>query len=102
DGRNDCGVRPMRAGSPMGAVPRRMTPNLVTYGSWSSAFETPTTTELGNNADGSAGLNRGLQPQYSTTGEIGAKGFALSSGRLRYDFATFITSVRDELIPFDI
>ena len=102
DGRDDSGVRTMRAVSPMGALSFRMTPNIVWYASWSSAFETPTTTELGNQQNGSAGLNTTLQPQYSTTGELGAKGFALSNGRLRYDFATFTTSVRDELIPFDI
>ena len=39
-----------------------------------SAFETPTTTELGNQADGSAGLNRDLKPQFSTTYEVGREG----------------------------
>jgi iron complex outermembrane receptor protein len=66
----------------------------------STAFETPTTTELGNQADGSAGLNRALDPQFSTTYEVGVKGFA--RGRVQYDVALFNTSVRDELIPFDI
>ena len=68
--------------------------------SLSTAFETPTTTELGNQADGSAGLNRDLKPQYSTTYEAGVKGFGFS--RLEYDIALFTTNVRDELIPFDI
>jgi iron complex outermembrane receptor protein len=102
DGRNDSGNRTMRAWSPMGALSFRVTPDLAWYASVTSAFETPTTTELGNNADGSAGLNRTLAPQYSTTMEMGAKGIALSNGRWRYDLAIYRTAVRDELIPFDI
>src|SRR5438132_7502436 len=70
------------------------------YANVGSAFETPTTTELSNQADGSAGLNRDLKPQFSTTYETGAKG--LFMGRVQYDAALFDTEVRDELIPFGI
>ncbi|MEO9038095.1 MAG: TonB-dependent receptor, partial [Gemmatimonadaceae bacterium] len=56
--------------------------------------------ELGNQADGSAGLNRELKPQHSTTYEVGAKGLALS--RFQYDGALFDTEVRDELIQFGV
>ena len=66
----------------------------------SSTDETPTTTELGNLADGSAGLNRDLKPQYSTTYELGSKGVAI--GNLQYDVSLFRTEVRDELIPFEV
>src|SRR6185503_14767587 len=45
-----------------------------------------------------AGLNRDLQPQYSTIYEVGAKGLALS--RVQYDVAAFDAEVRNELIPF--
>jgi len=100
DGRDDSGKRNMSAVSPMAGVAVRMTPLHSVYGNVSTAFETPTTTELGNQADGSAGLNRDLKPQYSTTYEAGAKGLALT--RLQYDVALFSTNVRDELIPFDI
>jgi iron complex outermembrane receptor protein len=78
----------------------RVSPFHSLYANVGSAFETPTTTELGNQADGSAGLNRDLKPQYSTTYEAGAKGLALS--RIQYDAAVFNTEVRDELIPFEI
>ena len=90
----------MRAVSPMAGIAMRMASSHSVYANVSSAFETPTTTELGNQADGSAGLNRDLQPQYSTTYEAGVKGFALA--RVQYDVALFTTNVRDELIPFDI
>jgi len=78
----------------------RFSPLHSVYATVGSAFETPTTTELGNQADGSAGLNRDLKPQYSTTYEVGAKGLAVS--RVEYDVALFDTEVRDELIPFEV
>ena len=100
DGRDDSGKRQMRAVSPMAGVAVRFAESHSAYASMSSAFETPTTTELGNQADGSAGLNTDLRPQYSTTFEVGEKGLVL--GRLQYDVALYDTRVRDELIPFDI
>jgi iron complex outermembrane receptor protein len=100
DGRDDSGTRTLRAVSPMLGVAARVSPFHSLYANVGSAFETPTTTELGNQADGTAGLNRDLKPQYSTTYEAGAKGLALS--RVQYDAAVFDTEVRDELIPFEI
>jgi iron complex outermembrane receptor protein len=100
DGRDDSGARTLRAVSPMAAVAVRLTPLHAAYANVSSAFETPTTTELGNQPDGGAGLNRDLKPQYSTTYEVGMKGFALS--RVQYDVALFATGVRDELIQYSV
>jgi iron complex outermembrane receptor protein len=100
DNRDDSGERTLHAVSPMLGVAVRLNPVASVYANLSSAFETPTTTELGNQPDGSAGLNRDLKPQYSNTFEAGVKG--LVGGRLEYDVAAFQTKVRDELIPFEI
>jgi len=100
DGRNDSGVRTMNAVSPLLGVAARLSPLHSIYGNVGSAFETPTTTELGNHADGTAGINPDLKPQFSTTYEVGAKGLAVS--RLQYDVALFDIEVRDELIPFGL
>jgi iron complex outermembrane receptor protein len=100
DGRDDSGSRTLHAVSPMVGLAARMTPLHSLYATVGSAFETPTTTELGNQADGSSGLNRDLKPQYSTTYEVGGKGLALS--RVQYDVAVFDIEVRDELIPFEV
>jgi iron complex outermembrane receptor protein len=100
DGRDDSGVRTLHAVSPMLGVAARLSPLHSIYGTLGSAFETPTTTELGNQEDGSAGLNRDLKPQYSSTYEVGAKGLAIS--RVQYDVALFDIEVRDELIPFQV
>ena len=43
------------------------------YVNVSSAFETPTATELGNQPTGAGGINRDLQPQRSLTYEFGVK-----------------------------
>lgn len=100
DGRDDSGVRTLHAVSPMLGVAARLSTLHSLYANIGSAFETPTTTELGNQADGSAGLNRDLKPQYSTTYETGAKGLAAS--QVQYDVAVYDTEVRDELIPYQI
>lgn len=100
DGRDDSGERTMGAVSPMLGAALRLSPLHSLYASVGSAFETPTTTELGNHPDGSAGLNPDLKPQFSTTYEVGAKGLAVS--RVQYDASLFDTEVRDELIPFQI
>lgn len=100
DGRDDSGIRNLHAVSPMFGLAARLSPFHSVYANVGSAFETPTTTELGNQADGTAGLNRDLKPQYSTTYEVGGKGLAAS--RVQYDVALFDTEVRDELIPFEV
>jgi len=100
DGRNDSGTRTMNAVSPMLGVAARLSPVHSVYANVGSAFETPTTTELGNHADGTAGINPDLKPQFSTTYEVGAKGLAAS--RLQYDIALFDIEVRDELVPFGL
>ena len=96
---DDSGERSLRSISPLAGLVVRVTPLSSLYANVSSAFETPTATELGNQPDGSAGINRELDPQRSVTFEAGAKGFA---GRFRYDAAIYSTRVSDELVPFEI
>jgi iron complex outermembrane recepter protein len=97
---DDSGDRTLRAVSPMIGIVVRASPLASVYANVSSSFETPTATEFANKADGSAGINPDLHPQYATTYEAGAKGLLLS--RVQYDVAGFLTGVRDELVGFDI
>jgi iron complex outermembrane recepter protein len=99
DGRNDSGTRELGAVSPMAGIAWRINRLASVYANYTTAFETPTTTELGNKADGSAGFNPDLQPQRSGTFEVGAKGVYRA---FFYSFAGFRTRVRDELIAQDI
>jgi outer membrane receptor protein involved in Fe transport/tRNA A-37 threonylcarbamoyl transferase component Bud32 len=64
------------------------------YASWSTAFETPTTTELGQKQDGTGGFNASLGPAQIHTIEAGARGsfgagvtYTLSAFRLTQDNA---------------
>ncbi len=97
---DDSGIRTLSAFTPIIGILSRITVSHSAYANVSSAFETPTATELGNQADGSAGINRELEPQRSTTLEAGLKGEF--GPAFRYDLAGFTTFVRDELVPFEI
>ena len=97
---DDSGDRTLHAVSPAVGLVWRTTPLASLYATVSSSFETPTTTELGNKPDGSAGINPDLKPQRALSTEVGAKG--LLGGAVRWEVAAFQTSARDELVPFDI
>jgi iron complex outermembrane receptor protein len=97
---DDSGERSLRAVSPMVGLLARLARTVSVYANVSSAFETPTATELGNRPTGSGGINRELQPQRSLTYEGGLKG--VNAAGAQYSATVFTTSVHDELIPFDI
>jgi iron complex outermembrane recepter protein len=96
----NSGARRMHAVSPMAGIVIRTGLLTAVHASVSTAFETPTATELGNKPDGSTGVNPDLRPQHSQTFEVGVKGAILPF--VSYDVALFSTAVRDELIPFEI
>ena len=97
---DDSGERTLKAISPLVGFVARLGALHSVYATASTAFETPTATELANKPDGSAGINPTLDPQYATTFEAGVKGAV--AGRVRYDASLFATRVRDELIPFEV
>ena len=97
---DDSGRRLLRAVSPMVGLLARLGPLQSAYANVSTAFETPTATELGNQPSGAAGINRELKPQRSVTYEVGLKGVRATGWQ--YNAALFATRVQDELIPYDI
>jgi len=97
---DDSGRRSLHAISPMVGLLARLTPLRSAYANISSAFETPTATELGNQPSGAAGIKRELKPQRSIPYEVGWKG--VNATGWQYNAAIFATSVQDELIPYDI
>lgn len=97
---DDSGERSLGAVSPMVGLLAMLSPTHSAYANVSSAFETPTATELGNQPSGAAGINRELKPQRSLTYETGLKG--LTALGFQYNASVFATRVVDELIPFDI
>ena len=70
----------------------------IVFASFSSAFETPTTTELAN-PDASGGFNQSLVPQLADNYELGVKGERFDT---YYELSIFHIDIEDELIPFEL
>lgn len=78
-------------------------PRGVAFVNVAGALDAPTTTELGNRADGASGFSPDLQPERTWGGEVGARGaMPLGAGALGFDVAVFAAAVRDLLVPFEI
>ncbi len=97
---DDSGDRTLRATSPMFGLTWRATPTFSAFVNLSTAFETPTITELTNQENGAAGLNATLDPQRTRTLEVGTQ--ALIGGHVRADLSVFRAKVLDELVGFDV
>lgn len=95
---NDGGERVLAAWSARGGASLEVTPGVRAYASVATAFETPTTTELGNRPDGSGGLNPELGAQRALAFEIGARGRA---GTAEWSAAAFTSSIRDAITQFE-
>ncbi|MDH3266470.1 MAG: TonB-dependent receptor [Gammaproteobacteria bacterium] len=72
--------------------------NGVLFASYSSGFETPTTTELAN-PDASGGFNPSLRPQTANNFEVGYK---VGDEGLYFEASAFQIDLEDELIPFEL
>jgi iron complex outermembrane receptor protein len=95
------GERRMRSTSPMFAVTYQYSPHINLYSLYSTAFQTPTTTELSNRADAIGGFNPQLGPEKIRNFEVGLKGL-LPSHRLQLSLAAYHLVIRDLLIPYQI
>jgi len=83
--------------SPMAGISIRYGSNTHLYATISSAFETPTTTELANPDGG--GFNQSLDAQESTNYEVGIKTSGLG---YRFEAALFHIDIDNELTPFEL
>lgn len=68
------------------------------YLNGSTVYETPTTTELINNPDGTGGFNISLQPQTSYSLELGFKG----TPGIEYELALFYIRTQDEITSYEL
>lgn len=94
---NDSGDLQFDQWSPSLAFNHQAGPGVV-FASWSSSFETPTTTELAN-PDGTGGFNSSLLPQVADNYEVG---FKAAHDSLYYEISVFHIELDDELIPFEL
>jgi iron complex outermembrane recepter protein len=97
DSRDDSGDRVMSAVSPMIGASFQVGEHASIYASVSTAFQTPTTTELINNPSGT-GFNA-LDPQRSVSYELGLRG---GTSRIVGEVSAFYSRVRDALVPFQL
>jgi iron complex outermembrane receptor protein len=96
DGFDDSGARTMSSLSGNVGASWAFGDRFVPYVNLSTAFETPTTTELVNKPDGSGGFNPDLGPQRAVNYEIGARGQPTS--RVTYSVALFLGRVTDAIV----
>lgn len=97
---DDSGSRAMARWSPALGASLSVAPGVRVYANLATAFETPTTTELANRPDGAGGFNPELQPQRTTSLEVGSKA-RLAAG-VWLEGAAYHARVRDALIPFEV
>ncbi|MEP6688239.1 MAG: TonB-dependent receptor [Gemmatimonadales bacterium] len=96
DGFDDSGTRTMSSVSGNVGASWAFGDRFVPYVNLSTAFETPTTTELVNKADGSGGFNPDLGPQRAVNYEVGARG--QPTPRVSYSVALFLGRVTDAIV----
>jgi iron complex outermembrane recepter protein len=94
------GIRILDSASPSLGIHAALHPAFGVYMNLSTAFETPTTTELANRADGVGGFNPDLDPQVGVTSEVGARGVLLPAAAWEVTF--FHTLLFNELVPFEV
>ena len=93
---DDSGDRSMSALSGNIGASWSFDERFVPYANISTSFETPTTTELVNQPDGSGGFNQDLGPQRAVNYEIGARGQPLPA--VTYSVALFLGRVSDAIV----
>jgi iron complex outermembrane receptor protein len=96
DGVDNSGVRTNAAFSGNVGASWSVGEQLVPYVNLSTSFETPTTTELVNQPNGTGGFNDQLKPQRTVNYEVGVRGHA--SSRVSYSAAFFIGRITDAIV----
>lgn len=99
-GDDASGSRTMDAVSPSLGFKMDVTPAMDLFATLSTAFQTPTTSELSNRPDLQRGFNPDLEPQSSIGIEGGMRGSL--AGRATYELVAYNTWVDDEVVQFEI
>ena len=101
---DDSGSLSLSALSPSLGLHAAATRSLDLFGSLSTTFQTPTTTEFANRPGGAGGFNPDLKAQEGITAELGGRGTVGGGGgaHARYEVAVFRSWVRNQLVPFEL
>ncbi|HEU5170671.1 MAG TPA: TonB-dependent receptor [Gemmatimonadales bacterium] len=98
DGRDNSGERTLDSWNGNLGLSWSFSDAFVPYATVSSAFETPTTTELVNRPDQSGGFNDQLGPQRAWNYEVGARGRIGTT--VEYSLSGFLGRVTDAIVSF--
>jgi iron complex outermembrane receptor protein len=98
DGVDNSGELPQNAANGSAGASYFVSPSFVPYANVSTAFETPTTTELVNQPGTTGGFNDQLVPQRTLAFEVGARGQVGRWGE--YSVSGFMSRVTDAIVPF--
>src|SRR4029453_9424429 len=93
---DDSGERTMSSPSANVGASWAFNDQLIPYVNISTSFETPPTTELVNQPDGSGGFNQDLGPQRAVNYEVGARGRPLAN--LTYTVSLFLGRITDAIV----
>lgn len=97
---DESGGKTMDAISPSVGLSYDVLVGATLYANVSTAFESPTTTEIVNRPEGAGGINPEIEPQRSMTIEGGIKASPTEWSRI--ELGVFTTSTQDALISFEI
>ena len=86
------GKRKMDNTNPMFSILYKASPLTSMYSLYSTAFQTPTTTELSNQPYGAGGFNQELMPEQIQNYEIGFKRID-PGNKIRFSFAGYIINI---------
>ena len=96
DGVDNGGRRVMENASGSLGASVRLAPEATLYANAATSFESPTTTELVNQSNGTVGFNTALGPQRTWSTELGLRGY--SGRRFDYSLAAFTGRIKDAIV----
>ena len=100
-GIDKSGSLPMDNLSEMAGVVYRFNTHIETYANYSTAFQTPTTDELGNTPNVQGGFNKDLKPELIKNFEIGLRGNRLENN-IFYKASIYKLIIERMLIPYQL
>ena len=103
DGIDRSGDRTLSRFSPMFGATFNPHRQLTLFANYTTAFQTPSTVELGNSASLEGGFNDDLDPETIHSVELGARGaFPVSSRPLDFGISLYRFEIDDILVPFQL
>ena len=98
---DNSGSLVMKNISGMGGLVYRVNNELQIFTNYSTSFQTPTTSELSNKADGSGGFNISLKPEQLKNIELGFRGSKFNY-HLLYNITFYKLILSNMIIPYQI